>query len=106
MFDHNVAASARPDAYVVSRSLAPWKCPHCGSSSVRRAHFQSRDEAQRHFLTSPYRCEKCNKRFWLLSRKARYATITILALVIVALIIVTLTIVLPELTSPLPEVSE
>ena len=106
MPDDKVPAFDRPAADLVYRSLAPKKCPRCGSSSVRRAHFQSRDEAQRHSLTSPYRCEKCSKRFWLLSRKTRYATITILALLIVALIIVTLTIVLPALISPLPEVSE
>ena len=62
------------------------KCPRCGSSNVRRAHFQSRDEAQRHVLTSPYRCEECNERFWLLSRKTRQTTIAILALVIASVI--------------------
>ena len=87
MPDDKVPAFDRPAADLVYRSLAPKKCPRCGSPNVRRAHFQSRDEAQRHVLTSPYRCEECNERFWLLSRKTRHTTIAILALVVASVII-------------------
>lgn len=90
MLKSNTPAFDRPDADLLYRSLAPKKCPHCGSSNVRRAHFQSRDEAQRHVLTSPYRCEECSKRFWVLSRKTRNATIVIIALAIASVIIVSL----------------
>jgi hypothetical protein len=49
---------------------------------LRRSSFRSREERQVHILHSPYRCETCGERFWVISRKARNATIWMLALMI------------------------
>lgn len=58
------------------------RCPRCGSLDLRRSSFRSREERQDHILRSPYRCEECGERFWVISRKARNATMWMLALVI------------------------
>ena len=47
------------------------KCPTCGSAEVRRSAFRDYEEARAHIFRSPYRCEKCGKRFWVISRKVR-----------------------------------
>ena len=46
------------------------RCPVCGSSDVQRSHFHH-SEAESHRFHSPYRCQRCGRRFWALSRKAR-----------------------------------
>ena len=50
-----------------------WKknCPSCGTSEVRRSAFSDYEERDAHIFRSPYRCEKCGERFWVVSRKAR-----------------------------------
>jgi hypothetical protein len=58
------------------------KCPQCGSLAVRRSSFEGPDEQQDHVLLSPYRCENCGSRFWVISRRARYMSIGILVLLI------------------------
>ena len=64
------------------RLLAPKNCPYCDSLNVRRSHFQSQDEAEGHAFTSPYRCDECFGRFFVLSRKTRYAMIGLFAFLI------------------------
>jgi len=68
--------------------LWPKRCPYCGSLNVRRSHFQSQDESEERVFTSPYRCGECLRRFFVLSRKTRYyATIVILAFLLVLAIV-------------------
>ena len=62
--------------------LASKRCPYCDSLNVRRSRFQSLDEGEVHAFTSPYRCQECSGRFFVLSRKTRYAIIGILAFLI------------------------
>ena len=50
--------------------LAAHACPACGSANIRRSAFRG-SEANAHAFRSPYRCENCKHRFWLVSRKAR-----------------------------------
>ena len=58
-------------------SLSDWnvvkRCPSCGSANVRRSGI-SRSEARSHSFHSPYRCQSCECRFWVLSRKTRIGT--------------------------------
>ena len=65
-----------------STSATSKRCPRCGSSDVRRSSFQGTDERKPYALRSPYRCEECGERFWVISRKARHAMIWILVLVV------------------------
>ena len=58
------------------------KCPNCGSSDVRRSHFQGTDEYEHHLLRSPYRCQACGVRFFAISRKTRQAAIGVLAIAV------------------------
>ena len=46
------------------------RCPACRSTDVRRSHVLW-SEAGAHALRSPYRCNNCDARFWVVSRKAR-----------------------------------
>jgi predicted RNA-binding Zn-ribbon protein involved in translation (DUF1610 family) len=46
------------------------RCPACGSAQVRRSRIRSR-EAGAHAFRSPYRCEACRLRFWVVSRRTR-----------------------------------
>jgi hypothetical protein len=62
------------------------KCPRCGSLDIRRSSFRSSEERESHFLRSPYRCENCDERFWVLSRKAKYLVGMLVALIALAVI--------------------
>lgn len=46
------------------------QCPACGSTKVRRSTIRA-SERGAHAFRSPYRCEACRARYWVLSRKAR-----------------------------------
>lgn len=46
------------------------RCPACGSGNVRRSGVHS-SELGSHAFRSPYRCDICDTRFWVVSRKAR-----------------------------------
>jgi len=55
--------------------LAAHACPACGSAHIRRSAIRG-SEANAHAFRSPYRCENCKHRFWLVSRKARLGAAT------------------------------
>lgn len=46
------------------------RCPACNSSNVRRSSIRG-SESGAHAFRSPYRCERCNHRFWVVSRRTR-----------------------------------
>lgn len=46
------------------------RCPACGSPNVQRSGLRASERGS-HALRSPYRCNACETRFWVLSRKAR-----------------------------------
>ena len=58
------------------------KCPRCGCSDVRRSTIHSVDEEQLHVFLSPYRCNECDERFWVISRRARQMAIGLLVLAV------------------------
>ncbi len=65
------AARDRVPASTTSRIwFALHRCPACGSANVRRSSIRDR-ESGAHAFRSPYRCEACRHRFWVVSRKAR-----------------------------------
>ena len=61
-------------------------CPYCDSTNVRRSRFQSQEEIDEHVFTSPYRCDACCGRFFVVSRKTRYAILGIVAFLIASAI--------------------
>ena len=68
---------------------------------MRRSQFQTQEEAEDHVFTSPYRCDQCFGRFFVLSRKTRYAMIGILAFLLASATIIFL-IPMPEPVPPIP----
>jgi hypothetical protein len=55
---------------------------------VRRSAFRGPDERQLYVFRSPYRCEGCGERFWVLSGNARLmigAVVLLIALAALAL---------------------
>jgi len=48
------------------------KCPVCKSSSVRRSAIHKSDAPAQRRFHSPYRCNDCDERFWVLSKTAYY----------------------------------
>jgi hypothetical protein len=52
---------------------------------VRRSSFHGPEEQAEFFLQSPYRCEECGERFFVISRKARRAMLWML--IVLALLI-------------------
>ena len=76
------------------------KCPHCGSREVRRSSFHSDGERAHYILRSPYRCEKCNERFWVISRKAEYLLAILIALIAFAIIAFLIPAELPQPPTP------
>src|SRR5512142_1601078 len=52
------------------------RCPACQSTNVRRSGCCS-EERFAHALHSPYRCNDCNERFWLLSRSTRIGAVVV-----------------------------
>lgn len=48
-------------------------CPTCKSRSVRRSAIHKSDAAAQRRLHSPYRCNDCDERFWVLSKSAYYS---------------------------------
>jgi len=62
-------------------------CPYCDSTEVRRSRFQSQEEVDEHVFTSPYRCDACYGRFFVLSRKTRYAIIAAVVFLIASIAI-------------------
>ena len=47
------------------------RCTECHSVNIRRSGVHAA-EGHMHPFHSPYRCEDCNARFWVLSRKTRW----------------------------------
>lgn len=62
-------------------------CPACRSTNVRRSGC-SHEETLTHAFQSPYRCQECNTRFWVLSRKTRIGAFVVGALSTVLLLVV------------------
>ena len=50
------------------------QCPACGSTNVRRSTIRA-SERGAHAFRSPYRCEACRARYWVLSRKVRLGVV-------------------------------
>ncbi len=50
------------------------KCPHCGSTNVRRSG-RLESEAGQHPFHSPYRCRECEQRFWVVSRRTIFVAV-------------------------------
>jgi len=48
------------------------KCPVCKSRSVRRSAIHKSDSQAQRRYHSPYRCNDCDERFWVLSKTAYY----------------------------------
>lgn len=67
-----VRADGRRSPIPTRREVAVKRCPVCASSDIQRSHFHH-SEAESHRFHSPYRCQRCGRRFWALSRKARIA---------------------------------
>jgi hypothetical protein len=63
------------------------RCPACRSTNVRRSGCCS-EERFAHALHSPYRCNDCNERFWLLSRSTRIGALVAGAFVSAAMLFV------------------
>ena len=61
-------------------------CPACGSINVRRSSVHS-SETRSHGFRSPYRCQECDTRFWVVSRRARLGAIAAGACVLVIIVI-------------------
>ena len=63
-------------------------CTHCNSANVRRSH-RTQTEAELKAYRSPYRCNDCNARFWVVSKKTYIGTVIggILLVTMVALAI-------------------
>ena len=59
---------ARPTPHHVW--FTPGHCPACGNTNVRRSSIRGA-ESGAHAFRSPYRCEACRHRFWVVSHKAR-----------------------------------
>jgi len=63
------------------------RCLACRSLNVNRS-FLSEEEAASHPLQSPYRCAKCNTRFWVISRKTRMGAVVASATALTAILLV------------------
>ncbi len=57
------------------------KCPACNSRSVRRSAIHKSDAAAQRQFHSPYRCNDCDERFWVLSKSAYYGVAIIGAVI-------------------------
>ena len=71
------------------------KCPNCGSPDVQRSHFLGHEEHERYPLRSPYRCNACGGRFFVISRKVRRAMIGLLAVVALMIAFATIALLIP-----------
>ena len=45
-------------------------CPACGGADVRRSYVRP-SETKLHRIFSPYRCQGCHHRFWVVSQRTR-----------------------------------
>ena len=88
---------------VLARTLN--RCPACDSSRVRRSHIRA-DERGTHGWRSPYRCEDCQTRYWVLSRKARLAFVSGAVSVLFAALLVALAVIAPNAPSPVVAAEE
>ena len=88
---------------VLARTLN--RCPACDSSRVRRSHLRA-DERGTHGWRSPYRCEDCQTRYWVLSRKARLAFVSGAVSVVFAALLVALAVIVPSAPSPVVAADE
>ena len=79
--------------------LAAHACPACGSPNIRRSAIRGA-EANAHAFRSPYRCENCKHRFWLVSRKARLGAATAGIVLFSAVVFVATLLVLPRYVVP------
>jgi hypothetical protein len=50
------------------------RCTECNSANVRRSGAHT-VEGHQHPFHSPYRCDDCNARFWVISRKIRLGAV-------------------------------
>ena len=76
------------------------RCPVCKSINVRRSSAAAA-EARSHGFQSPYRCESCDTRFWVISRKARLAAAAAGICALVILLAVVSSVPLPRHSSQL-----
>lgn len=88
---------------VLARTLN--RCPACDGSRVRRSHIRA-EERGTHGLRSPYRCEDCHTRYWVLSRKARLAFVSGAVSVVFAAVLVALAVTAPSAPSPVVTADE
>lgn len=92
--------AARCGAHVKSCGIVVKRCPVCKSINVRRSSAGAA-EARSHGFQSPYRCETCDTRFWVISRKARLAAAAAAVCVLVIVLAVVSSIPLPRHSSQL-----
>jgi len=65
-------------------------CPHCGDLADRSS-IHSDDSRLRLLLLSPYRCNSCGKRFWLISSRIRSVLIGIASVGALAAVVIIVT---------------
>ena len=75
------------------------RCTACGSVNVRRSAVRSAEHGH-HALRSPYRCQDCNARFWVPSRKLRTTVLATLAGALTIAFFAATSIVLPRYAPP------
>jgi hypothetical protein len=61
------------------------QCPTCKSFNTRRSSIRAIEASARPLLRSPHRCLDCGKRFWVISRRARYAGAVLVGIAVVAI---------------------
>jgi predicted RNA-binding Zn-ribbon protein involved in translation (DUF1610 family) len=79
--------------------LAAHACPACGSANIRRSAIRG-SEANAHAFRSPYRCENCKHRFWLVSRKARLGAATAGIALFSGIVFLATLLILPRYVAP------
>ena len=62
------------------------RCPACGSANVRRSGVRGPEHGS-HTFRSPYRCNVCDTRFWVLSRKTRIGAVAASVVLLTATVI-------------------
>lgn len=84
------------------------KCPICKSTRITRSHDHPLDSVKNHlFVRNPYRCHKCDNRFWRVKKFYKYlVSITILITILfVALKKDTQTSINEPLIADIPEIT-
>ena len=75
--------------------LPTGSCPECGSARVRRSSIRG-SEAGAHRFRSPYRCENCRHRFWVVSHRTRIAATVAAVVGFAAVVFVASLLILPR----------